>query len=298
MSVKCPECNTDNTQDSQFCKNCAAPLASGEEAGVSRTRTLHPSIEKLTTGSIFANRYQIIEELGQGGMGKVYRALDKELNEEVALKLIRSEIATDAKTLERFRNELRNARKISHKNVGRMHELMEYEGAYYISMEYIPGQDLKSLIRQTGKQTLETAASIAKEICEGLSEAHRKGIIHRDLKPSNIMIDKKGDAKIMDFGIARSLESKGITGAGMMIGTPEYMSPEQVEGEEADQRSDIYSLGVIIYEMVTGRVPFEGDTPLSVAYKHKNTIPQNPNEIIGQIPDRAERTDHEMLGEG
>jgi len=285
MSVKCPECSTENTQDSQFCKNCAAPLPSSEEKELSRTRTLDPSIEKLTTGSIFAKRYQIIEELGQGGMGKVYRALDKELNEEVALKLIRSEIATDDRTLARFRNELKNARKISHKNVGRMHELMEYEGAYYISMEYIPGQDLKSLLRQTGKQTLDTVVSIAKEICEGLSAAHQIGIIHRDLKPSNIMIDRKGDAKIMDFGIARSLESKGITGAGMMIGTPEYMSPEQVEGEEADQRSDIYSLGVIIYEMVTGRVPFWGDTPLSIAYKHKHTIPQHPGEIIRQIPE-------------
>jgi serine/threonine protein kinase/Tfp pilus assembly protein PilF len=255
------------------------------EGEITHTKTLHASIDQLSTGSIFARRYQIIEELGQGGMGKVYRALDKELNEEVALKLIRSEIATDARTLERFRNELKNARKISHKNVGRMHELMEYEGAYYISMEYIPGQDLKSLLRQTGKQTLDTVTAIAKEICEGLSEAHRMGIIHRDLKPSNIMIDKKGDAKIMDFGIARSLESKGITGAGMMIGTPEYMSPEQVEGEEADQRSDIYSLGVIIYEMVTGRVPFWGDTPLSIAYKHKNTTPQHPGEIVGQIPE-------------
>ncbi|MBN1223294.1 MAG: protein kinase [Candidatus Aminicenantes bacterium] len=285
MYVKCPECNTDNTQDSQFCKNCAAPLASGDTAKITRTKTLHGSLEQLTTGAIFAKRYQVIEELGQGGMGKVYRVMDRELNEEVALKLIRPEIATSARTLDRFRNELRHARKISHKNVGRMYELMEYEGTYFITMEYIPGQDLKSLIKQTGKQTLDTTVSIAKEICEGLSEAHRMGIIHRDLKPSNIMIDKQGDAKIMDFGIARSLESKGITGAGMMIGTPEYMSPEQVEGEEADQRSDIYSLGVIIYEMVTGRVPFEGDTPLSVAYKHKNTIPQNPNEIIKQIPD-------------
>jgi TolB-like protein/Tfp pilus assembly protein PilF/predicted Ser/Thr protein kinase len=286
MSVKCPECNTDNTADSQFCKNCAAPLPSGRGgAEITRTKTLYSSLEELRTGSLFANRFHIIEELGQGGMGKVYRALDKELNEEVALKLIRPEIASDARTLERFRNELKNARKISHKNVGRMHELMEYEGAYYISMEYIPGQDLKSLLRQTGKQTLDTVISIAKQICEGLSEAHRLGIIHRDLKPSNIMIDKKGDAKIMDFGIARSLKSKGITGAGMMVGTPEYMSPEQVEGEEVDQRSDIYSLGVIIYEMVTGRSPFWGDTPLSIAYKHKNAIPQHPGEIIRQIPE-------------
>jgi serine/threonine-protein kinase len=285
MSVNCPECDTDNTQDSQFCKNCAAPLTSEEEAQVTRTKTLDATLEELTTGSTFANRYQIIEELGKGGMGKVYRALDKKLNEEVALKLVKPEIASDERTVERFRNELRLARKISHRNVGRMYELMEYNGIHYITMEYIPGQDLRSLIRQTGKLTAETAVSIAKEICEGLGEAHRLGVVHRDLKPSNILIDKQGDAKILDFGIARSLKSKGITGTRMMIGTPEYMSPEQVDGEDIDHRSDIYSLGVILYEMLTGRVPFDGDTPLSVAYKHKNKTPPNPREFNTQITD-------------
>ena len=285
MGVKCPACDTDNTQDSQFCKNCAVPLSSTEEAEVTRTKTLESTQEELTTGSTFANRYQIIEELGKGGMGKVYRALDKKLNEEVALKLVKPEIASDEKTVERFRNELRLARKISHRNVGRMYELMEYMGVHYITMEYIPGQDLRSLIRQTGKLTAETAVSIAKEVCEGLAEAHRLGVVHRDLKPSNILIDKQGDAKILDFGIARSLKSKGITGTRMMIGTPEYMSPEQVDGEDLDQRSDIYSLGVILYEMLTGRVPFDGDTPLSVAYKHKNKKPPNPREFNTQITD-------------
>jgi serine/threonine protein kinase/Tfp pilus assembly protein PilF len=285
MGVKCTACDTDNTQDSQFCKNCAAPLPSEEEAVITRTKTLGATLEELTTGSTFANRYQIIEELGKGGMGKVYRALDKKLNEEVALKLVKPEIASDEKTVERFRNELRLARKISHRNVGRMYELMEYMGVHYITMEYIPGQDLRSLIRQTGKLTTETAVSIAKEVCEGLAEAHRLGVVHRDLKPSNILIDKQGDAKILDFGIARSLKSKGITGTRMMIGTPEYMSPEQVDGEDIDQRSDIYSLGVILYEMLTGRVPFDGDTPLSVAYKHKNKKPPNPREFNTQITD-------------
>ena len=283
MGVKCPACDTDNTQDSQFCKNCAVPLSSTEEAEVTRTKTLEATQEELTTGSTFANRYQIIEELGKGGMGKVYRALDKKLNEEVALKLVKPEIASDEKTVERFRNELRLARKISNRNVGRMYELMEYMGVHYITMEYVPGQDLRSLIRQTGKLNAETAISIAKEVCEGLSEAHRLGVVHRDLKPSNILIDKQGDAKIMDFGIARSLKSKGITGTRMIIGTPEYMSPEQVDGEEIDQRSDIYSLGVILYEMLTGRVPFDGNTPLSVAYKHKNKKPPNPREFNTQI---------------
>lgn len=284
MEVKCPECDTDNTRDSQFCKNCATPLTTGEEAEITRTKTLDATVEELTTGSTFANRYQIIEELGKGGMGKVYRALDKKLNEEVAIKLIKPEIAADRKTVERFRNELRLARKISHRNIGRMYELMEYMGVHYITMEYVPGQDLRSLIRQTGKLTAETAVSIAKEVCEGLAEAHRLGVVHRDLKPSNILIDKQGDAKIMDFGIARSLKSKGITGTRNMIGTPEYMSPEQVDGEDdIDQRSDIYSLGVILYEMLTGRVPFHGDTPLSVAYKHKNKTPPDPKEFNTQI---------------
>jgi len=285
MRVKCPDCGTDNTQDSQFCKNCAAPLPSEEETEITRTKILDATLEELTTGSTFANRYQIIEELGKGGMGKVYRALDKKLNEEVALKLLKPEIASDEKTVERFRNELRLARKISHRNVGRMHELMEYMGVHYITMEYIPGQDLQSLIRQTGKLTAETAVSIAKDVCEGLAEAHRLDVVHRDLKPGNILIDKQGDAKILDFGIARSLKSKGFTGTRMMIGTPEYMSPEQVDDEDIDHRSDIYSLGVILYEMLTGRVPFDGDTPLSVAYKHKNKTPPNPREFNTQITD-------------
>ncbi|NIQ18411.1 MAG: protein kinase [Candidatus Aenigmarchaeota archaeon] len=245
MGIKCPKCKTENTADSEFCKKCATPLPSSKEIPV--TETLETPKEELTTGSIFAGRYQIIEELGKGGMGKVYRALDKKLNEEVALKLIKPEIASDKKTLERFNNELKFARKIAHKNVGRMYELMEEKGTHFITMEYVPGQDLRGLIRQTGQLTVGTAISITKQVCEGLTEAHRLGVIHRDLKPQNIMIDKEGSARIMDFGIARSVSGKGITGAGVMVGTPEYMSPEQVESKETDQRSDIYSLGVILY---------------------------------------------------
>jgi serine/threonine protein kinase len=283
MGVECPKCKTENTSDSEFCKKCATPLPSSKEISV--TETLEIPKEELATGSIFAGRYQIIEELGKGGMGKVYKAIDKKLNEEVALKIIKPEIASDKKTLERFNNELKFARKIAHKNVGRMYELMEEKGTHFITMEYVPGQDLRGLIRQTGQLTVGTALSIAKQVCEGLTEAHRLGVIHRDLKPQNIMIDKEGMARIMDFGIARSVSGKGITGAGVIIGTPEYMSPEQVESKETDQRSDIYSLGVILYEMVTGRVPFEGDTPLSVAVKHKTETPPNPKEINTQIPE-------------
>ena len=288
MTIKCPKCHSDNTDTACFCSNCAVPLH-GKEVPVSHTKTLETPKEELTTGSTFVGRYQIIEELGKGGMGRVYRALDKELNEEVALKLIRPEIASDKRAIERFNNELKLARKIIHKNVGRMYELMEDKGTRFITMEYVSGQDLKGLIRQTGKLAVDTAISITKQVCEGLAEAHRLGVVHRDLKPSNIMIDKEGNARIMDFGIARSLKAKGITGAGVMIGTPEYMSPEQVEGKEPDQRSDIYSLGIVLYEMVTGRIPFEGDTPLSIAMKHKTEAPQNPKELNAQIPEDLSR---------
>ena len=289
MAIKCPKCHSDNTDTARFCSNCAIPLPSSKEIPVSPTKTLETATEELTTGSTFAGRYQIIEELGKGGMGKVYKAHDTEIKEQVALKLLKPEIASDEKTIERFRNEIRLARKIAHKNVGRMYDLGKAEGSYFISMEYVSGQDLKGLIRQSRQLTVGTTISIAKQVCGGLAEAHRLGIAHRDLKPSNIMIDKDGNARIMDFGIARSLKAKGITGPGVMIGTPEYMSPEQVEGKEVDQRSDIYSLGVILYEMVTGQVPFEGDTPFTIGVKHKSEAPKDPREFNAQLPEDLSR---------
>jgi serine/threonine protein kinase/tetratricopeptide (TPR) repeat protein len=281
--MKCPKCQTDNPSDSKFCKECATQLPSPDQAEV--TQTIEAPKEELSTGSTFAGRYQIIEELGKGGMGKVYKVHDTKIQEKIALKLIKPDIAKDKKTIERFNNELRLARKIRHKNICQMFDLGEERGTHFITMELVPGQDLRGLIRQTGQLTVGTTISIAKQICDGLAEAHKSGVVHRDLKPSNIMIDKEGDVRIMDFGIARSLEAKGITGAGVMIGTPEYMSPEQVEGKEVDQRSDIYSLGVILYEIVTGRVPFEGDTPFTVGVKHKSEIPQSPKEINPQLPE-------------
>jgi predicted ATPase/class 3 adenylate cyclase len=281
LAIKCPKCHHENPDDTDHCGKCTAPLRASENV-ISQTRTLETPIEELTQGTLFANRYEIIEELGQGGMGRVYRALDKELKEEVALKLIKPEIAADEKTIERFRNELKFARKIAHRNVCKMYHLAKGEESPYITMEYVLGEDLKSFIRKKGRLTDEEIISIAKQVCKGLSEAHELGVVHRDLKPQNIMIDKNGRIKIMDFGIAHSLEAPGVTKAGVMIGTPEYMSPEQVEGKKVDQRSDIYSLGIVLYEMITGQVPFEGDTPLSIAYKHKHEIPPDPRKINDQ----------------
>jgi serine/threonine protein kinase len=287
MTIECPKCQTMNPDESKFCMECATPLPGIKEA-VS-TKTLETPTEELKRGSFFAGRYEIIEELGKGGMGKVYRVEDKKIKKEIALKLIKPEIASDRKTIERFKNELTTARDIRHKNVCGMYDLGEEKELHFITMEYISGQDLKGLIRQTGQLTVGKAVSIAKQICDGLEEAHSLGIVHRDLKPNNIMIDDNGNSRIMDFGIARTIKEKGITGSGVMIGTPEYMSPEQVEAKEVDQRSDIYSLGIIMYEMLTGRLPFEADTPFAIGVKHKSETPKSPKEYNSQISDDLNR---------
>ena len=285
MATNCPKCHHENPDDTLYCGKCGTQLPSAKTARPEVTETLQTPIKELTTGSTFAVRYQVIEELGHGGMGKVYKVFDKETNSKVALKLIKPEVAADKNTIERFRNELKVARDISHKHICRMYDLGRDEDNYFITMEFVSGEDLRGLIRRTKRLDTGTAISIAKQVCEGLAEAHRVGVVHRDLKPSNIMIDREGDAKIMDFGIARSLRTKGITGPGVVIGTPEYMSPEQVDGKEADQRADLYSLSIILYEMVTGTVPFEGETAFAIGLKHKSEPPENPKKLNPQIPD-------------
>ncbi len=305
MATTCPKCQFENPADTIFCRKCGTRIqghapdspesgtcpqnlqtpSAGLKGQISATRTLETTPEGLGKKELFAGRFELIEELGAGGMGKVYRAFDKKIGEEIALKLLHPEIALDSRTVDRFRNEIKLARRITHKNVCRLHELHEDGKRLFITMEYVSGQDLKGLIRATGALAIGKAISVAKQVAEGLAEAHEIGVIHRDLKPQNIMVDKEGLAKIMDFGIARSLRTVGMTAEGMIIGTPEYMAPEQVDGLDADERTDIYALGAIIFEMVTGRVPFEGDSPLSVAYKHKNEIPIAPQKLNSQVPE-------------
>jgi serine/threonine protein kinase/tetratricopeptide (TPR) repeat protein len=290
MATLCPTCKAENSETANFCSNCATTLKKGTKGTGTAvipgpaTRTYESRNLDLDTGTIFGGRYQIIENLGRGGMGRVYRAIDTKTREEVAIKLIRPDIAEDHRTLERFLNEIRLTHKISHRNIGKMYHLGEDMGLHYITMEYVSGEDLKSFIRRSRRLDVATTVAIAKQVCSGLSEAHDAGIVHRDLKPSNIMIDKEGNAKILDFGIARAIDSSGVTAEGSVIGTPEYMSPEQVEGRESDRRSDIYSFGVILFEMVTGRLPFAADTPFIVAFKQQSERPPKPEDFNPQIP--------------
>jgi len=279
--MKCPKCQTDNPGTSSFCADCGTRLGIAGRPSV--TLTLETTTDELIRGVIFAGRYEIVEELGAGGMGRVYRAFDRKVGEDIALKLIKSEIATDRKTVERFRNELKTARRIRHKNVCGMFDLHEEGKSFFITMEYIRGEDLKSLLRRTQHLAVATSLSIARQVAEGLGEAHKLGVVHRDLKSGNIMIDKEGQAKIMDFGIARTPAAAGTTAEGVIIGTPEYMSPEQVDGKPVDARADIYSLGIVLFEMLIGRVPFEGETAFSIAHKHKDEAPPDPRKFNHQI---------------
>jgi predicted Ser/Thr protein kinase len=250
----------------------------------------HPASLKVTglvEGSLVANRYKILAPLGKGGMGMVYKAHDQVLDEVVALKVLRPEVADSPEMGQRFLAEIKLARSVSHRNVCRIHEYGEDQGLRYISMAYIEGVDLKNVLRRRGPLPPREAYEIAIGVAEGLQAIHDEGIVHRDLKTPNLMLDGRGIVKLMDFGIAKQWAaetSAGMTAIGAIIGTPEYMSPEQVQGQRLDNRSDIYALGIVVYELFTGQTPFRSETPMGMLIKHIQEAPSFEGEVARNIP--------------
>jgi serine/threonine-protein kinase len=254
--MNCPGCTTENDPASEACFTCG--------------KALHA----LTQGTVLAGRYEVLSPLGQGGMGRVYKAKDRVLDEHVALKVLRPEFAREADMARRFLSEIKLARKVSHPNVCRIHEYGEDGGLRYISMEWIDGVSLKEHLRQQ-RLTVADAFELSLGVAGGLQAVHERGIIHRDFKTSNIMVDQRGRVRLLDFGIARvaGSDTGTFTAAGHVIGTPEYMSPEQALGARLDFRSDIYALGCVVFEIFSGQAVFQGETPLVTLFKHINEEP-------------------------
>jgi serine/threonine protein kinase/class 3 adenylate cyclase len=238
--------------------------------------------DKVAGGSPIPPRYEVLSQIGTGGTGIVYKVRDLETTEIVALKILKPEIASDPEVQENFKRELLLARKITHKNVCRIHEFSRSNGTACTSMEFVEGESLLSRLYRTKSLPLNEALDIARQICAGLREAHAQGIIHRDLKPANIMVDRNGTVKIMDFGIARMAQREGPM-TGRIVGTPAYMAPEQAELKPVSPCTDIYALGLVLYEMITGVPAFSGDTPVAVALKQIREYPKRPREIMPQL---------------
>lgn len=265
--MPCPSCHTENDPAAQTCVSCRSPLP----------RAAGPSV--------LAGRYEIQSCLGKGGMGIVYKAYDRVLEEIVAIKVLLGQDAAGSMTARRFRSEIKLARRVTHRNVCRIHDYGEDGGREFISMQFVEGADLRARVRQGGGLPAEEAFEVALQIAEGLQAIHDEGIVHRDLKLANVMIDSQGVVRLMDFGIAKATEgAESLTGTGHIVGTPEYMSPEQIHAQPLDARSDVYSMGIILYELFTGRVPFSAGTPVAVLMQHLHEEPRLDDAQASAIP--------------
>lgn len=278
-------CNLDREINWQLEKSLSAGrvVTGTGDAAVSQMPTTFMNIASALEG-----RYQVLKELGRGGMGIVFHAHDKQLNEQVAIKILSPLLSNDPEALERMKREVSAARRITHPNVIRIHDIAEAKGLHFVSMEYFYGTSLKDHIKHSGSLSLMQAFNIAGQICDGLEEAHKQGVIHRDLKSQNIIISPTNHIKIIDFGLAHTAHLQGMTATGLIMGTPEYMAPEQVSGKRVDERADIYSLGIILYELFTGRVPFSGDSAIAVGFKQMKDEPQKPCEINQELPEQVQ----------
>jgi beta-lactam-binding protein with PASTA domain/predicted Ser/Thr protein kinase len=241
------------------------------------------AVSDTLIGTLFDGRYQVVRKLGSGGMATVYLAEDQELGRRVAIKILNDRHAGDEQFVERFRREAKNAAALSHPNIVSIYDRGEAEGTYYIAMEFLDGRSLKELIVQRGPAPITVAVEYARQILSALRFAHRHGIVHRDIKPHNVLVDAEGRVKVTDFGIARAGASQ-MTEAGSIVGTAQYLSPEQARGTDVDQRSDLYSLGIVLYELLTGTLPFNGDTPVEIAMKHLSTVPEAPSARRPDVP--------------
>jgi tetratricopeptide (TPR) repeat protein/TolB-like protein len=308
----CPSCNADNPANVRFCHQCGRAFQAADDAqtvmldgsatgpglppGASQSATwVMPAASgarpimptNLAPGTAFGSRYRIESLLGEGGMGAVYKAYDTELGRTVALKLVRPELATSPQTMQRFKQELLLASKISHKNILRIHDLGDAGGVKFITMALVEGTDLSGLIEKGGRLPFDRALKFTRQLCSALEAAHNEGVVHRDLKPQNILIDRSDNIYVSDFGLAKSLESEAtmMTRTGQILGTPRYMSPEQVEARDVDHRADIYSMGLIIYEMFTADIPFRGESAMQLMYQRVTAAPQDPRTIFPEMPD-------------
>src|SRR5712664_2773155 len=325
--MRCPSCSSEIPDPSRYCSACGSLVDSGNDAtliddkvanegetiapATPRRTPSHPppprhsssrissssaallsssdavSGGRVTPGQIIADRYRVVALAGRGGMGEVYRAEDLKLSQIVAIKFLPPSLSQDAGALARFHSEVRIARQVSHPNVCRVFDIGDADGVPFLTMEYVDGEDLGSLIRRIGRLSSDKAIEIARQICAGLAAAHERGVIHRDLKPTNLMLDGAGKIRITDFGLASIAAS--IENADVKAGTPAYMAPEQLEGKEVTSKSDLYSLGLVLYEILTGKRAFNATTLPELIKQRESSVPANPSTLVPELDPLIER---------
>ncbi|HZL86214.1 MAG TPA: protein kinase [Candidatus Krumholzibacteria bacterium] len=292
----CPRCGSINTDAAEICASCGADLfsdaptlpapSSGPRAeNLGEWRRRRESLT-LPIGFEIGKRYRVVTFLGRGGMGAVYRVHDRELERDVSLKLISSEMDENPLVQESFKREIQLSSIVTHRNVLRVYDLGESEGVKFLTMQYVDGEDLAHLLRREGPLPVDRAVGIFLQICEGVAAAHEQGVLHRDLKPQNVMVDQAGHAYVTDFGLARSSHQSSLAASGAVMGTPDYMSPEQVRGQQVDSRTDIYALGVMFFQMLIGKLPFQGASSYEVMMQRVQHEAPSVRALNPEVPER------------